>query len=1077
MERNIRVLLNGREVYGYPGQTILDLCKDCGVDIPFLCYDPHLSTHGGCSVCLVEVKGAKALVRACSNKISQGMEIYTNTERTIAARRTALELLLSDHVGDCRPPCTLACPARGDVQGYVNLAASGFYKEALDLLHENVTLPASIGRICPAPCQEKCRRNFVDEEPVSIREIKRFVGDWAIENGMLGHIDEIQENGHSVAIVGGGPAGLSAAFFLRKKGYAVTIFEKESHLGGMMRYGIPEYRLPRDILQKEIDWLLSWGIKVQTDTALGRDITLEQLRREFDAILLAFGCWQSTPLRVPGENLKRVFGGINFLYQVNNHLPVEIGKKVAVIGGGNTAMDACRCAKRLGAEEVTVVYRRTRQEMPAEDAEIEEAMEEGVNFIFLAAPKEISGDESVRELVCEKMVLGEPDESGRRRPIPTGETFTLTVDTVIAAIGQRAVLDFLPPEIHDGRKILGDDNYATPLEKVFLCGDLRTGPDIAIAAIGEGHFAAESIHHFITRGYPKRPFECDVTREDLGPEDFRDKKKQPREMPKIFQAEERLEKPFEEFNMGLTEEQVKIDASRCMECGCPDVFECKLRSYSIEYEASPTRLSGERIKRLEEKLKYFDRNMDKCILCGRCVRTCDEIIGLHAIDFVSRGFVSTIHDAYMKPLDESECTGCGLCVQLCPVGALTEKRKERWPHSEIPTATKTTCGECSLGCEIYVNADKGKRNVVRVTTELGSPTSPTRGLCCFKARTFHLKRQRPEINKDIKETLSELVDFLRSEGVVSLFLGNSLSNEEYESIKEFLNRKGQNIAVSILEADDFKAFTSLAEEANLKRCTLGQIYESDVVFVIDENMDQEVPLITTMLRKNVREDGLKVIYLGSAPGLLDRGTTILLKTDVAEIYPILESFTDERLIKKTSELSGIKETTLVRAINTLKSARHPIFLAGPKVTSNASSAKAFVKLCSTLDKCSYIPLYRGANTEGALRVLGDILTPTIDNLSMIKKGQVTKLVLVEPDQATVEVLQGVNADNRAKCALLASRSFEDIKADLVMPIAGWYERQGKVINVSGEILKQEITVIPQKKSKTLSSLIKALTEI
>ena len=254
-------------------------------------------------------------------------------------------------------------------------------------------------------------------------------------------------------------------------------------------------------------------------------------------------------------------------------------------------MDACRCAKRLGAKEVTVVYRRTRQEMPAEDAEIEEAMEEGVNFIFLAAPKEISGDESVRELVCEKMVLGEPDESGRRRPIPTGETFTLTVDTVIAAIGQRAVLDFLPPEIHDGRKILGDDNYATPLEKVFLCGDLRTGPDIAIAAIGDGHFAAESIHHFITRGYPKRPFECDVTREDLGPEDFRDKKKQPREMPKIFPAEERLEKPFEEFSKGLTEEQVKRDASRCMECGCPDVFECKLRSYSIEYEATPTRLS------------------------------------------------------------------------------------------------------------------------------------------------------------------------------------------------------------------------------------------------------------------------------------------------------------------------------------------------------------------------------------------------------------------------------------------------------------------------------------------------------
>ena len=165
-------------------------------------------------------------------------------------RKATLELLLSNHVGDCRPPCTLACPAKGDVQGYINLAASGLYKEALDLLHENITLPASIGRICPAPCQEECRRNFVDEEPVSIREIKRFISDWGLEKDMVGHVDEIQENGHSVAIVGGGPAGLSAAFFLRKKGYEVTIFEKESELGGMMRFGIPEYRLPRHILKR-----------------------------------------------------------------------------------------------------------------------------------------------------------------------------------------------------------------------------------------------------------------------------------------------------------------------------------------------------------------------------------------------------------------------------------------------------------------------------------------------------------------------------------------------------------------------------------------------------------------------------------------------------------------------------------------------------------------------------------------------------------------------------------------------------------------------------------------------------------
>lgn len=1075
MERNIRVLLDGREVYGFSGQTILDLCTECGAEIPHLCYDPRLSIHGGCSLCMVEVKGAKTLLRACSNKIFHGMEIYTDSERVKDARKATLELLLSNHVGDCRPPCTLACPARGDVQGYVNLAAVGLYKEALDLLHENITLPASIGRICPAPCQEECRRNFVDEEPVSIREIKRFISDWGLEKDMVGHVDEIQENGHSVAIVGGGPAGLSAAFFLRKKGYEVTIFEKESELGGMMRFGIPEYRLPRHILKKEIEWLLSWGIKTKTNTALGKDITLEQLRIKHDALLLTFGCWQSTPLGVPGENLNGVLAGIEFLYDVNNHLPVEIGKKVIVIGGGNTAMDACRCAKRLGAETVTVVYRRTRQEMPAVDEEIEEAMEEGINFIYLAAPKEIKGHERVQQLVCEKMVLGEPDASGRRRPIPTGETFTIEADTVIAAIGQSPVLHMLPSTIHNGRWILTDENYATPLEKVFACGDLRTGPDIAIAAIGEGHFAAESIHHYITQGYPKRPYECDVVRDDLGPEDFEDEERQSREVPYVLPASERLASPFKEFNKGLTEEQVKKDSKRCMECGCPDIFECKLRAYSVQHEASPNKFSGEKLERFEEKLKYYDRDMNKCILCGRCVRTCDEIVGLHAIDYVNRGYFTTIHGAYLKPLDESECTGCGVCVDLCPVGALTEKRKERWPHSEVPIKTQTTCGECSLGCEIYVNSDKTRYNVVRVTTDSGSPTSPTHGLCCFKGRTFHLNINRLEIANDSMDRLKKLSGFLRSKERTSIFVGNSLSNEEYEAIKDTLDLITPNALVSVKEVDDFRTFLAQANDKSLNRGTLGQLYEADVAFVIDDNLDEDLPLISSMLRKMVREGDLKVIYSGSTPGLLDKGSTILLKTNAVELAPLFDSLSGTGLIQSASKFTGINEENIVLAKNTLAAAKRPITLVGPKVASSTTSSLALINLCIKLDECLYLPLYRGANTEGALRILGDLLTPAIDNMSTIKEGKTTQLLAIEPDQSTIELIRSVNGV--IKCALLTSKAHGDINTDIVVPITGWHERYGHVTNLSGSILEQNKTVLPPKELNTLSGLLKILGEL
>ena len=753
MDRSVHVLLNGKEVLGCPGQKIISLCEENGIEIPTLCYDPHLSLHGGCSVCLVEVKGAKSLVRACSMPIQEGMEIQTNTEKAVTARRTALELLLSDHVGDCRPPCQLACPARGDVKGYVNLAADGEYRAAMDMLHNNITLPASIGRVCPAPCEEKCRRHFVDEEPVSIREIKRFVGDWAIEQGDLGAIPEIEENGKKVAVVGGGPAGVSAAYFLRLKGYDVTIIEKEPLLGGMMRYGIPDYRLPQPVLQKECEWIVSHGVRTRMNTALGKDVTLDELRKEYDAVILAMGCWRSMPMRVPGEDKQGVLGGIDFLYEVNNGRPVEVGRNVAVIGGGNTAMDACRCALRYGAEKVSIIYRRTRDEMPAENVEIEEAMEEGVEFVFLSAPVAVEGEGKVSSLVCERMELGEPDASGRHRPVPTGEQFTLEVDTVIAAIGQRVDLSSLPETVHDGKRMVSDDHYATSVEGVFVCGDQKTGPDIAIAAIGSGHWTAESVHHFITEGAPKKPFECDVVREDLGPEDFLDEEKIPREYPVHCAPEKRLARPFDEYNMGLTEEQVAKDGGRCMKCGCPDLYECKLRRYAVEYEASPDifpKDEYQRPSRPEEANPYYIRVMDKCIQCGVCVRTCEEKAIYHAIDFQQRGFDTVVGPGVGRDMETSDCVFCGQCVQNCPTGALVEKTSHAISRPEYTRIVKTICPYCGVGCELNLNVDVKTGKVWNITTDYDSPTGMNEGRCCVKGRfAWHFINSEDRLTKPL----------------------------------------------------------------------------------------------------------------------------------------------------------------------------------------------------------------------------------------------------------------------------------------------------------------------------------------
>jgi heterodisulfide reductase subunit A-like polyferredoxin len=477
------------------------------------------------------------------------------------------------------PPCRAACPAGVNVQGYVALVREGKYKEALELIRRENPLPIVCGRICFHPCETKCERGKLDE-PVAVNALKRFVTDWELKHGKEEKVEPIPKiHEEKIAIVGSGPTGLTAAYELVKKGYPVTVFESLHEVGGMLRVGIPEYRLPKNLLEIEIKRIRDLGTEIQTGTVIGKDLTIEQLQQKgYKAILIAVGAQESWKLGIEGEDLKGVIHALDFLKDVNLGKKVELGDRVAVIGGGNVAVDAARTALRLGAKKVNILYRRSRAEMPAFSLEAKEAENEGIEFQFLVAPKRILGENGkVTALECIRMELGEPDESGRRRPIPIeGSEFVINLDAVIPAIGEAPDVSFLPTGAKvTGRKTIECDplTLETSLPSIFAGGDVVSGPATVVDAIAASKRAAVSIDRYLRGEDLKAGREEEIKLvEEVSKEGV---EKKYRQVMPLLPVEKRIGS-FEEVETGFTEEMALQEAERCLSCGgCSECLECE----------------------------------------------------------------------------------------------------------------------------------------------------------------------------------------------------------------------------------------------------------------------------------------------------------------------------------------------------------------------------------------------------------------------------------------------------------------------------------------------------------------------
>lgn len=1093
----VRVNINNRELTAEEGSTILKIALDNGIEIPNLCYNKNLKPYGGCGMCVVEMEGNPKLVRACSTPAVNGMIIKTDTPRTIAARKTALTLLSSDHKGDCRPPCVNACPAHTDCQGYVGLVANGQHDAAIRLVKEVIPLPASIGRVCPHPCETACRRGKVDE-PIAIADIKRFIGDIDIKNGT--YVPEMAEpTGKTVAVVGSGPAGISCAYFLAAKGHKVVIYEDKPYPGGMLRYGIPQYRLPKELLDAEINTLTKMGVEIKCNVKLGEDISITYLKKVYDAVFIAIGAWASVPLGCKGEDMEGVMGGIEFLRKATLAEPIYLGQNVVVIGGGNTAMDVARTAVRLGAEHVQVLYRRTRDEMPAEDIEIIEAEEEGVEFTYLVAPIEIIGDGRVKAVRCQRMKLGAPDKSGRRSPEPIpGDEVTIAADLVVSAIGQRVNAKNVQELATTARGTIATNanTFETSMPGIFAGGEAVTGPKIAIESIGHGKNAAHVIDSYLKGEITPVAHPSYIEQDDLTPEYFAGKEKQARAHLKVLPPQTR-KMSFGAISETYEEEVAIKEASRCLECGCHDYFECKLVKYIVQHDIDTKALKGE-IHRKEEAdtHPFIKRNSEKCILCGLCFRACEEVTGITALGLLDRGFDSVVIPEFGLPLEESACISCGHCVDVCPTGACMEKEAVR---KQVPVEfddVASVCSYCGVGCNITYQAKGGLVFKSRPDKTKGEDTLCVKGRFGIHHINDGSRLMKPVIRRDGNTVEAEYSDAIAlaakklqlisgrygSDSVAVIMSPRFTIEEAYLARK--IAEKLHTGLIGTMSAEESGIKSVLGSNASTN--SYDELFNTDLIISVGDIAENHHVLGITI--KNAAEKA-KLVTISSCGTRLDGNADLALQPENS--LEFLKSFIKQLIELKYADRDKAERTAkgfdaLAAYVGTAGSYAEAEKLA--KMYGEAKKAIIVIDEDTVSEDCIKLMTdaavitekvgkpHRGiiivrskANTQGLIDMGFD--TPRAKLVSGIEKGEIKGAVIIGEDPA--------GADEKL-AKLLAGLEFsvcmdiymtETAKlANVVLPISSSAESEGTYTRSDRKLQRLTAAIEPLTGTSTFGVL-------